>query len=230
MPPKDGSVESKDIVVFQIIRDSKCAECGDELERGQMLRLEANQPFCLACADLSHLVYLPRGDAALTRRAGKYSKLRAVVVKFSTSRKRYERQGLLVEEPALAQAEAECIADADARARARYRAGERQALLDDQYIKRFADEVGRQYPSCPDLEREIIAEHACLKYSGRVGRTAAAKRFEPEAIELAVGAHVRHSHTRYDELLVDGLERNQARRAVAEEVDRVLDNWRKIKK
>jgi hypothetical protein len=221
--------ESKEIVVFQIIRDSQCAECGEELERGHMLRLEANQPLCLACADLSHLVFLPRGEAALTRRAGKYSKLRAVVVRFSTSRKRYERQGLLVEKPALAQAEAECIADADARARARYRAAEREALLDEQYIKRFADEVGRHYPSCPDLEREIIAEHACLKYSGRVGRTAAAKRFEPEAIDWAVSAHVRHSHTRYDELLVDGLERNQARRIVANNVVRVLDDWRKSK-
>ena len=230
MQPNDRSFESKDIVVFQIIRDSKCDECGDGLERGHMLRLEANRPLCLACADLSHLVFLPRGDAALTRRAGKYSKLRAVVVKFSRSRKRYERQGLLVEEPALVRAEEECITDAEARARARFRAAERQVVLDEKYIKRFAGEVGRQYPSCPGIERDSIAKHACLKYSGRVGRTAAAKRFEPEAIDLAVRAHVRHSHTRYDELLVDGLERNQARRAVAEEVDRVLDNWRKIKK
>jgi len=228
VPPNDGSVERKDIVVFQIIRDSKCAECGDELERGHMLRLEANQPHCLACADLSHLVFLPRGDAALTRRSGKYSKLRAVVVKFSTSRKRYERQGLLVEEPALARAEEECIADAEARARARYRAAERETKLDEQYIKRFAEEVGRQYPSCPDIERTSIAEHACLKYSGRVGRTAAAKRFEPEAIDLAIRAHVRHSHTRYDELLVDGVERHGARLAVAQDVERVLDSWRKI--
>ncbi len=229
MPTNDGPVESKDIVVFQIIKDSKCDECGDEIERGRMLRLEADRPVCLGCADLSHLVFLPRGDAALTRRAGKYSKLRAVVVKFSRSRKRYERQGLLVEEPAMARAEEECIADAEARASARYRAAERHALLDRKYIKRFAEEVGRHYPSCPGIERNSIAEHACLKYSGRVGRTAAAKRFEPEAIDLAVRAHVRHSHTRYDDLLVDGVERNEARMAVAEDVERVLDSWREIR-
>ena len=62
-----------------------------------------------------HLVFLPRGDAALTRRASKYSTLRAVVVRFSRSRERYERQGLLVEEAALTRAEQECLSDAEAR-------------------------------------------------------------------------------------------------------------------
>jgi hypothetical protein len=46
---------------------------------------------------------------------------------------------------------------------------------------------------------------------------------------LAVRAHVRHSHTRYDDLLVDGVERNEARMAVAEDVERVLDSWREIR-
>jgi hypothetical protein len=34
---------------------------------------------CLACADLDHLEYSPRGDAALTRRAGADSTLQARV-------------------------------------------------------------------------------------------------------------------------------------------------------
>ena len=55
---------------------------------------------CLPCADLDHLVFLPSGDAALTRRAGKHSTLAAVVLKWSRARKRYERQGFLVEETA----------------------------------------------------------------------------------------------------------------------------------
>jgi hypothetical protein len=114
-PPKNDA----DIVVFDILRDSACAECGEELRRGRLLRLEGDRPLCLACADLGHLVFLPRGDAALTRRAGQYSTLRAVVVRFSRTRKRYERQGILVEEAALARAEETCLADAEARARAR---------------------------------------------------------------------------------------------------------------
>jgi len=66
---------------------------------------------CLACADLDHLVFLPSGDTALTRRARKHSTLTAVVLKWSRARKRYERQGLLVEAGALEMAEEECSAD-----------------------------------------------------------------------------------------------------------------------
>lgn len=82
-----------EIVVFWIRRDSACAECGEELGKGRFLHLESGRPLCLACADLDHLVFLARGDAALTRRAGRYSTLKAVVVRFSRTRKSYERQG-----------------------------------------------------------------------------------------------------------------------------------------
>ena len=89
------------IVVFSILKPSVCAECGAELWKGSFLRMEKEKPLCLECADLDHLVFLPRGDVALTRRSRKYSVLSAVVVRFSRSRKRYERQGLLIESGAL---------------------------------------------------------------------------------------------------------------------------------
>ena len=95
------SSEAKDLVVFDILRESKCADCGKELLGGDFLFVEGERPLCLTCADLDHLVYLPRGDTALTRRARKHSTLSAVVVRFSRVRKRYERQGVLVEESAL---------------------------------------------------------------------------------------------------------------------------------
>ena len=99
------------IKVFISHRDSKCDECGEGLGRQAWITLEENKgAVCLSCADLDELVFLPTGDAALTRRAKKHSTLSAVVLKFSTARGRYERQGLLVEEDALAQAEAECLA------------------------------------------------------------------------------------------------------------------------
>jgi hypothetical protein len=78
--------------------------------------MEDRGPLCMSCADLAHLVFLPRGDAALTRRARKHSRLSAVVVRFSRARRRYERQGVFVQEAAIDGAEAECLADADARA------------------------------------------------------------------------------------------------------------------
>jgi hypothetical protein len=40
-----------------------------------------------------------------------------------------------------------------------------------------------------------------------------------------VGAWVRHRHTRYDELLMSGQERSDARGQVREEMDQVLDRW-----
>lgn len=81
---------TKDLVVFSIVRDSKCAECGKELPKGSLLFMENRRALCLHCSDLDHLVYLAGGDAALTRRAKKYSTLSAVVVRFSRSRRRYE--------------------------------------------------------------------------------------------------------------------------------------------
>ncbi len=225
MSPESTDPKSDDIVVFQILRDSACAECGEELGKGRWLRLEKERPLCMSCADLAHLVFLPRGDAALTRRSSRYSSLKAVLVRFSRTRNRYERQGVLVEEAALARAEQECLADSDARARVRERRAERDAEIDVHYRTEFASHIRRLFPSCPEEEAIAIAEHACLKHSGRVGRTADAKRFDPETITLAVRAHVRHVHTDYDELLGSGWERHEARDRVLPRVDRVLESW-----
>jgi hypothetical protein len=214
-----------EIVVFSIVRDSVCAECGEALGKGRFLRLEAERPLCLACADLDHLVYLPRGDVALTRRASRYSTLRAIVVRFSRSRRRYERQGVLVEEHALARAEQECLSDAEARGLARARAAERRQELDDDYIRAFARRVAEMFPGCPAEEQRSIAEHACQKYSGRVGRSAAAKEFQANAVVFAVRAHVRHAHTVYDQLLERGVTRDEARALVAAAVATLLDQW-----
>jgi hypothetical protein len=40
-----------------------------------------------------------------------------------------------------------------------------------------------------------------------------------------VAAWVRHHHTRYDELLMSGQERADARSRIREEMDSVLDRW-----
>ncbi|HXZ44733.1 MAG TPA: DUF2293 domain-containing protein [archaeon] len=224
-PSESARPKRHEIVVFWIIRDTACAECGSELGKGRFIRLEGEQALCLECADLDHLVFLPRGDTALTRRATKYSTLWAVVVRFSRSRKRYERQGVLVEESALARAERECLADTEARALARERAAERKAELDEEYIEAFAQHIGEFFPGCPLAEQHAIAEHACRKYSGRIGRSAAGKRFEADAVNLALRAHVRHAHTRYDEFLIQGWGRGEARAEVESKVDEVLRRW-----
>jgi hypothetical protein len=99
-----------DLVVISPVNEWTCSKCGGT---GDLLTMDATGPLCLRCAKLDHLVYLPAGDAALSRRAKQASGLSAIVVRFSRSRKHYERQGILIEESALKQAEA--VADRRAR-------------------------------------------------------------------------------------------------------------------
>ena len=159
----DGST---DIVVFSVLNASACNSCGAEIGKGDLLRMEKERPLCLACADLDHLVYLAAGDPAVSRHSRKHSTLSAVVVRFSSTRKRCERQGILVELPALELAERECLNDQEQRARARERAGLARERADAQYERVFAEEVQSVYPGCPKAEAEAIAGHACQKYSG----------------------------------------------------------------
>jgi len=217
--------DQREPVVFIVRRDTQCGQCGEELGHGCWITLRGGKALCLECAELDHMEFLRRGDAALTRRANKHSRVSIAVVEWSRTRKQYERQGFLVEPGAIEKAEEECLADAEARARQRRRHAERAAVLDAGYVAEFARHVRERYPGCPEKEARQIAEHACLKHSGRVGRSAAAKRFDPEAIELAVRAHIRHAHTRYDELLFSGWDREEARCAVADGADEVARAW-----
>jgi hypothetical protein len=219
-------MKKPDLKVFITTSEASCGECGEDLGRKAWITLvEDKGALCLACADLDHLVFLPAGDAALTRRSRKHSTLSAVVLRWSRARKRYERQGLLVEVEGLEQAEQECLADEEARARRRKRAAARRAELDRQYVQQFAERVRELFPRCPPGREVAIAEHACLKYSGRVGRSAAAKSFDEEAIRLAVTAHVRHAETPYDEYLAAGYDRWDARAQMEGAVARVLNEW-----
>jgi hypothetical protein len=129
-----------DLVVVQPLKPFTCAGCGRT--DADMLIMEDAGPTCLTCADFDHLVFLPAGDAALTRRA-------------------------------------------------------RQA-----------------------------SRHAGTRGSGRVGRSAAGRALDPDAVTRAVVASVRHEDTAYDELLMAGVPREQARDRIRDDIDRVLDRWR----
>jgi hypothetical protein len=213
-----------ELVVISPIRDWTCAACGGA---GDLLIMEGAGPLCMTCADMDHLVYLPAGDAALTRRAKAASRLSAVVVRFSRARKRYERQGILVEEDALAAAEEQCLADEEARARRRERDAARRADEDTDLGRRFAAEIARLFPGCPSDQADAIARHAVLRGSGRVGRTAPGRAVDPSAVELAVIASVRHRETDYDDLLMRGVDRTDARERVRDQVEDVLERWRR---
>ncbi len=84
-----------DIKVFISHRESTCGECGEDLGHKAWITLERDRgALCLSCADLDHLVFLPSGDAALTRRSKKHSTLSAVVLKWSRARKSYDEAAI----------------------------------------------------------------------------------------------------------------------------------------
>jgi hypothetical protein len=85
---------------------------------------------------------------------------------------------------------------------------------------RLAEAVGRLFPGCPPGRAEAIAQHAAVRGSGRVGRSAAG-----QAVMLAVIASVRHQDTDYNELLMAGVPRAVARKQVRPAIDRVLATW-----
>ena len=215
-----------DLSVFISTKESTCDECGEKLGSHAWITLIENKgALCLACADLDHLIFLPSGDAALTRRARKHSTLAAVVLKWSRARKRYERQGLLVESQALDLAEQECLADSEVRARRRERDAVRSEEIDQQFVEQFSRRVLELFPGCPPGREKAIAEHACQKFSGRVGRSAAAKHLDESAVRLAVIAHIRHTDTEYDRLLASGMERREARAMIQNSIEHLLERW-----
>jgi hypothetical protein len=96
------------VAILPLNADWKCHRCGGT---GDLLMMEKPGPSCLRCLGLDDLEFLPSGDALLTRRAKAKSLRHAVVVKFSKTRRRYERQGLLVEADALREAQREVEAE-----------------------------------------------------------------------------------------------------------------------
>lgn len=224
IPPDHGD-KPEDIVVILTRREGKCAECGTEFFDGSMIRMLKDQPHCLDCADLGHLEFLTRGNTALTRRATKHSPLRAVVVQWARARQRYERQGILVTTEAIDRAEKECLEDAGVRERQRARAAERREGTETAYSANVTAVIRTMFPGCPTGDIEAITAWTCQKHSGRVGRSAAAKALDPQALKLAVIAHIRHEHTGYDRLLMRHGDRESARAAVRPEIDHILRQW-----
>ncbi|MGO8678306.1 MAG: DUF2293 domain-containing protein [Limisphaerales bacterium] len=223
--PQEADAKSDELVVFILRTEAECSECGCTLRKGNFLRVENKRPLCLDCADLGRLEYLPRGDTAVTRRATKYSALRAVVVEWSRTRKRYERQGILAVPEAIRRAEEESLADAPLRERRRVQEAARREVEDRDYVAAVTQKLTELFPGCPPDEARAIAEHACQKYSGRVGRSAAAKQLDPVMLRLAVIAHIRHEHTPYDRLLSHFADRQLARAEIRPAVERLLEQW-----
>lgn len=216
--------KAPDLVAVAPLHDWTCATCGDT---GPYLIMEDDRPQCLTCADMDHLVFLPSGNAALSRRAKQESGLSAVVTQFNRRRKVYQRLGILVEEAALSAAEERCLADEEVRLRRRDRDRVRRAEQDVEFQAGMAAEIARLFPSCPAGRAREIAAHAGQRGSGRVGRSAAARALDENAITLAVIASIRHLDTDYDRLLMSGVPRMEARDRIRDGIEAKLAEFRR---
>ena len=58
--------------------------------------------------------------------------------------------------------------------------------VDASYVATVTGAIRAAFPGCPTAEAAKIAEWTCQKYSGRVGRSAAAKSLDSHALKLAV--------------------------------------------
>jgi hypothetical protein len=86
-----------------------------------------------------------------------------------------------------------------------------------------SSELHDRFPKIPGDEAEMVLKHGFKKNSGRVGRTSLVPL--SQKVVLAVIAHVRHKHTKYNEILERGDERKDARRAVRKQIEMILRRW-----
>lgn len=131
-----------------------------------------------------------------------------------------------MEETALERAEQDCLADADIRHANRQRAEQYRDKQDESFTMRMAESIQQIFPGCPREEAQLIAAHASVRGSGRVGRTAAGRALDEEALRTAVIAAIRHRHTPYDRTLMQGWDRTDTRGVVRDDIDRLLGQWR----
>lgn len=98
------------------------------------------------------------------------------------------------------------------------------ATRDSAIERAFADAAREQFPDMPAEDADAVIARAVKKRSGRVGRTGTLSI--ESKVRLAVGAHIRHTHTNYDKLIRQkGGGREAARKEVQGDVKEVLNKW-----
>lgn len=205
-----------------------CTRCNKPIAKGDFFVSESEKTKgqCFNCSPFSTFSFLPSGDAAMTRRSKKHSPLCGVLQEWNQRRRRYERKGQYVEALAILKAKEECELDQDKRLIQNQKAAITRAKQDKIYIKAFAKAIKTRYPNCPTGREDLIATHACEKYSGRVGRTASAKEFDEKMIDLAVEAHIRHTETNYDLQFGKGKSKKEIRTNVKFDIIKIMQHWR----
>ena len=206
----------------------RCKQCGVAIPLGSMFVAESEEAkgSCFTCSPFVNYHLLPPGNVALTRRSKKHSSQCGVLLAWNQKRRRYERKGQYVEAGAILKAKEECVADEEKRAAKSKKAAIVREVKDKEYIQAFGVAIRTNFPGCPAGREYEIAQHACEKHSGRVGRTASAKEFDAKMIELAVVAHIRHTETNYDNQFGKGKRKKEIRADLSVTINRILNSWK----
>ena len=78
--------------------------------------------------------------------------------------------------------------------------------------------LSRIAPGMPRFDAQVVADHAV--------DSPGLKSASPEAAAwLSLVAHIRHVHTDYDDLLVEGYDADSARFFVVDDINRTLAEW-----
>ncbi|QMW25904.1 hypothetical protein G4B84_001149 [Aspergillus flavus NRRL3357] len=161
-------------------------------------------------------VFVPKGDVYVTRncRANTKESERTVYTVFDKTGKR--TLGIRVPSDIYAAVLESAAATAETRANA-------VKLRDEKDLAHSRQILRTQFPLMPAESLEAILNHAFLKGSGRVGRTAT--QSDKRKADLAVEAHIRHTHTPYESMLHAGAGREEARNAVWGLVKAIKTAW-----
>ncbi|KAH2800734.1 hypothetical protein KXW19_005603 [Aspergillus fumigatus] len=191
------------------------------LKYSKFVRLPAStEPLEENCLDREPLrdnyVFVPKGDVYITRHCRSRTKEsnRLVYVVYDNAGKR--NIGLRVPKDVYTAVLKSAAASADSRAHA-------VKTRDERGLSRSRQILRNKFPLMPAESLETIVDHAFLKCSGRVGRTT--RKTDEQKANLAVEAHIRHTHTPYESLLDAGKSRQEAREAVWDMVQAIKTAW-----
>jgi hypothetical protein len=167
---------------------------------------------------------VPIGDPYVTRQIKRLAE--TVYVRMS---KRYRKRpsvpvAILAPGAVVQTVRAEAERTAEARAAKREQGAAARGRKEARNLEAALAELKTMLPGIPAPEAEEVIGRAFEVSSGRVGRSRSIEL--QEKLELAVRAHIRHRHTKYDHLLAARWEQDEARGAVRDRADAVYDRWK----
>ncbi|KAJ5382148.1 hypothetical protein N7517_000059 [Penicillium concentricum] len=164
---------------------------------------------------------VPKGDVYITRHCRSKTKESERIVYVVYNRTGKRTLGIRVPEEIYTEVLESAAATQESRANA-------VQVRDAKDFSKSRELLKSEFPRMPKETLKIVLEHAFLKGSGRVGRTAMIS--DDRKTILAVEAHIRHVHTPYEMLLEEGVSRKDAREQVWPTIQAVERAWQGCEK